>query len=221
MNSEDHKPENETPSDVYGEHDPLAPEPLTEEANNVEQLNTGEENNESTEAPQTEANAEIAALQEQLATTKDQMMRVAADAENTKRRALKEKEDAAKYANSKFAQGLLSVADNLRRALDAIPAELRENEQVQNLVNGIEATEREMLKTFEANGIKKIDPTDELFNPNFHEVMFETPGTGKPGGTVIEVLEMGYILHDRLIRPARVGVAKEEGEPGGTLDQQV
>lgn len=214
MNSEDMNPDhNATP-----ENDPLAPEPVEQsETDNVEPLHHDEP---AAEAPQD--NAEIEALQKELADAKDKMLRVAAEAENTKRRALKEKEDAAKFANSKFAQGILSVADNLRRALDSVPPELLEQEdRVKNLVDGIEATERELLKAFEANGLKKIDPSDELFNPNYHEVMFEAPGTGKPAGTVIEVLEMGYILHDRLIRPARVGVAKEEGEPGGQIDQQV
>ncbi len=216
-----------TPEEHEPEHDPLAPEPTDADAeaeaaaeadSNIEQLHTQEEKDEEVSADR----AEIEALTAQLATTKDQMLRVAAEAENTKRRALKEREDAQKYAITSFARSLLSVADNLRRALDSVPTELAEEDpRVKSLLDGIEGTERELLKAFELNNIKKLDPTDELFNPNFHEVMFEAPGTGKPAGTIIEILEMGYLLHDRLIRPARVGVAKEEGEPGSQLDEQV
>jgi molecular chaperone GrpE len=120
---------------------------------------------------------------------------------------------------------MLTVADNLRRALEAVPPDLLASEpRVKNLVDGIEATQREMLKTFEQNGIRKIDPMDELFNANFHEVLFESPGTGKPPGTVVQVVDTGYILHDRLLRPARVAVAKNEGQgngtPGSNIDTQ-
>jgi molecular chaperone GrpE len=110
----------------------------------------------------------------------------------------------------------LNVSDNLKRALDAVPPEALGDQLLKNLVDGIEATQREMLKSFEQHGIRKIDPSDELFNPNFHEVLFESPGSGKPAGTVIQVIDVGYILHDRLLRPARVGVAKNEGQGSGT-----
>jgi molecular chaperone GrpE len=136
---------------------------------------------------------------------------------------LNEKEDARKYATSNFARDLLSVADNMRRALDSVKAETNDSDQLfRTVVEGIQFTEQALLKAFESNGIKPIDPIDELFNPNFHEVMFETPMPGKQPGTVIEVIELGYILNDRLLRPARVGVAKsEETSPGAQLDEQV
>ncbi len=159
----------------------------------------------------------IALLQEELAKTKDQMLRALAEAENSRKRALKERDDASKYSIAGFAKDIISVADNLQRALAAIPADaLAAEPRLKSLVDGIEATQREMQKTFEQNGIRKIDPTDEPFNPNYHEVMFEAPGTGKRPGFIVQVIDVGYLLHDRLLRPARVGVAKDEGQGNGT-----
>lgn len=162
-----------------------------------------------------------AALQDELNKTKDQLLRALADGENIRKRSVKDREDASRYAVTSFAKELLSVADNLRRALDAIPAEaMAADPHLKNLNDGVTATERELLKSFEKHGIKKIVPLDEPFNPNFHEVMFEAPGTGKPAGTVVQVMEAGYVLNDRLLRPARVAVAKNEGQdrPGGQID---
>ncbi|HRC26106.1 MAG TPA: nucleotide exchange factor GrpE [Alphaproteobacteria bacterium] len=157
----------------------------------------------------------IAALEAELAQGRDQLLRTLAELENMRKRAVREREDAAKYAASAFAKDLLSVADNLRRALEAAPADVKGSA----IVQGVEATEREMLKAFEKNGIRRIDPSGVLFDPNFHEVMFESPVPGKPDGTVFQVLEAGYVLNDRLLRPARVGVVRNA--PGThTVDQQ-
>ncbi len=179
---------------------------------------------ETPQAPSGEAE-KIAALQAELDTAKDRMLRAVADADNTRKRAVREREDASKYAVASFAKDLLSVADNLRRALDSVPMESAAADvRLKALAEGIEATQRALLKTFEQNGIRRIDPTDELFNPNFHEVILETPGSGKRPGTVTQVIEVGYILHDRLLRPARVGVAKDEtppSSPGGQVDTEV
>lgn len=158
--------------------------------------------------------AQVEALQAELAQTKDKMLRVAAEAENTKRRALKDRDDAGKFAIQGFARDLVNVADNLRRALDAMPDDLKEDVRVANLAEGIEATERELLRSFEKNGIAKVDPKGQVFDPNFHEVMFEAPVPGQPAGTIIEVIETGYTLHGRILRPARVGVAKDDGSGG-------
>ncbi len=169
----------------------------------------------------------ITLLETELERTKDLMMRTVAEAENGRKRALKEREDASKFAVSGFARDILSVADNLRRALDAIPEELQaQHPQVKNLTDGIDATERELLRCFEKNGIKKTEPLDERFDPNFHEVMFETPMPDKARGTIIQVIEPGYTLNGRILRPARVGIAKsveqpKTGETGGTIDTQV
>lgn len=177
-----------------------------------------------------EDQARITLLETELERTKDLMMRTVAEAENGRKRAMKDREDASKFAVSNFARDILSVADNLRRALDAIPAELQEQHpQVKNLTDGIDATERELLRCFEKNGIKKTEPLDERFDPNFHEVMFETPMPDKVRGTIIQVIEPGYTLNGRILRPARVGIAKSDNtgqkqpspEPGQTINTEV
>jgi molecular chaperone GrpE len=156
-----------------------------------------------------EALLQIAELDKKLSETTDRMMRALADAENTRRRAERDRQDTAKFSVANFARDLLSVADNLRRALTALPPEARQNnEQLNTLLTGVEATERELLRVFESNSIKKIDPINQKFDPNLHEVIFEMPVADKLPGTVMQVVEPGYMIHERLLRPARVGVAK-------------
>ena len=141
---------------------------------------------------------------------KDQLLRAMAETENLRRRAEREKEDTSKYAVATLARDILSVADNLRRALDTLPVDQAPNDATRNLLAGIEATERELLAIFERRGIKRIDPTGQRFDPNFHQAMFEVPNSGQEAGTVVQVLQPGYIIHDRLLRPALVGVAKSD-----------
>lgn len=159
----------------------------------------------------------VAKLEAQVADLKDQLLRAMAETENTRRRAQRDREDASKYAVSSFAKELVTVADNLRRALDAVPAEGREkDDMLKSLAVGVEATERQLFAAFDRAGIKKIDPSGEPFDPNFHQVMFEIENTGKAAGTVIQVLQPGYTIHGRLLREAMVGVAK--GSPGDHVD---
>jgi len=141
---------------------------------------------------------------------RDQLLRTLADAENTRRRAERDRDEATKYGISKFAKDLLTVADNLRRALEAVAQTADAADALKALAEGVAATEREMLAVFERNGLEKIDPADEPFDPNVHQAMFEMPGTDKPAGTVVQVMAPGYQLHGRLLRPAMVGVAKGE-----------
>lgn len=151
----------------------------------------------------------VVKLEAEVQTLKDQLLRTMADAENTRRRAEREREDTAKFAVSKFAKELLAVADNLRRAVEAVSADLRaEHEQVNTLLTGVEATERQLGAAFERAGIQKLEPLDQPFDPNFHQVMMELEGTGKTAGTVVQVLQAGYSIHGRLLREAIVGVAK-------------
>lgn len=168
-------------------------------------------------------NTALAALQAELADTKDKMLRALADADNARKRAERMQIDTSKFAVAGFARDLLDVADNLRRAIDAIPAEKRADETVNMLLQGVEATERVMLSTFEKNGVRKIAPTSGIFDPNHHEAMFEAEVPGKKHGEIIQLVEPGYMIHERLLRPARVGVAK--GDPSvptsRTLDEQV
>ncbi|MCM8734901.1 nucleotide exchange factor GrpE [Azospirillum sp. CT11-132] len=157
----------------------------------------------------------VAKLEAEVASLKDQLLRAMAETENTRRRAQRDREDASKFAVSSFAKELVSVADNLRRALDAVPAEGREqDEMLKGLAVGVEATERQLFAAFDRAGIKKLDPAGEPFDPNFHQVMFEIENTGKAAGTVVQVLQPGYTIHGRLLREAMVGVAKG-GDAGG------
>lgn len=169
------------------------------------------------EAPVDLSAVRIKALEGEVAEWKDKMMRALADAENTRRRSVKDREDAGKYAITGFAKDLLDFSDNFHRALAAIPAEMHDDPRIASIIDGLEAMDANLLKTFERHGIKKIEPLDETFNPNFHEVMFEAPVPGKPGGVVIQVVEAGYVIADRLLRAAKVGISK-----GGPLsDHQI
>ena len=169
------------------------------------------------------AAARIAELEQQVATIKDQALRALAEAENTRKRSERDRQDTAKFAVSAFAKDLLSVSDNLRRALSAISPEQRDAiPELKNIYTGVEMTERELISLFERNGIKKIEPLGAKFDANLHEVLFEAEVPGKEPGIIIQVIEPGYTIHERLLRPARVGVAKgEDTSPGSTVDKQV
>jgi molecular chaperone GrpE len=155
----------------------------------------------------------LAAVEAELAETKDRLLRALAETENARRRFQREREDAQKYAISAFAKDLLSAVDNLRRALDAVPEAEFADPRTRSLLDGVAATERELLAAFERHGLKRIDPKGERFDHNFHQAIFEAERPGAPAGTVIEVLQPGYLLHDRLLRPAMVGVATGGASP--------
>jgi molecular chaperone GrpE len=161
-------------------------------------------------AVEVESGERLDALEAENAQLKDQLLRALADTENLRRRAERERDDTSKYAIATLARDILSVADNLRRALDHMPGDQAPNDATRNLLAGVEATERELLGIFERRGIKRIEPLGERFDPNFHQAMFEVPNSGQEPGTVVQVLQPGYIIHDRLLRPALVGVAKAD-----------
>ena len=162
--------------------------------------------------PPDAAAARLAELEAQVAELKDQALRNLAETENVRRRAQREIEDAGKYAVTKFARDLLSVADNLGRALQALPADRSKlDDATRNVITGVEATERELLAIFERNGIKRIEPLGEAFNPEFHQAVMEVPTAEHAPGTVALLLAPGYLLKERLLRPAMVGVAKAKG----------
>ena len=143
---------------------------------------------------------------------KDKALRAVAEMENYRRRADKEREDVAKYAITNFAREMLPVADNLRRALDSQPSAEGDAAPLQKaFVAGVELTERELLAAFERFGVKKIAPLGEKFDHNFHQAMFELEDPNQPPGMVVQVMQPGYVLKDRLLRPALVAVSK-----GGT-----
>ena len=150
------------------------------------------------------------------AALKDQLLRALADAENARRRARKDVEEARAYAISRFAQDLLGVADNLSRALENIPAERREDDEaVKAIADGVEMTAREFEAVLGRHGITRIDPLGERFDYNLHQALYETADTDQPDGTVVQVLQTGYRIGDRLLREAMVGVAKGGTQPAG------
>lgn len=145
----------------------------------------------------------------QVAKLTDQLLRALAEAENMRRRSQREIEDARKYAVANFARDVLTVADNLRRALDAVPEDAAASEDLKALSEGVGLTERELLAMMERHGIRKVNPMGEKFDPNLHQAMFEADTPGADPGTVIEVAQAGFIIGERLLRPAMVGVAKK------------
>ena len=156
-----------------------------------------------------DANAKLAEL-------KDQNLRALAETENVRRRVQRDRDEALKFATTGFAKDLLPVADNLRRALEAIPKDaLEKDEALRNFATGVEMTERLLLAALDRHQVKRIEALGQKFDSNLHQAMFEVPGSGQPAGTVVQVLEAGYTIHDRLLRPALVGIAKAEAAPSG------
>ncbi|WP_312404182.1 nucleotide exchange factor GrpE [Rhizobium sp.] len=141
---------------------------------------------------------------------RDRFLRLAAEMDNLRRRTERDVKDAKSYAVSGFARDMLAVSDNLRRALDAVPADQRSGADatLTTLLEGVEMTERAMLSALERHGVKKIDAEGEKFDPNFHQAMFEIPNPAVPNNTVVQVVQAGFTIGDRVLRPAMVGVAK-------------
>jgi molecular chaperone GrpE len=156
------------------------------------------------------AASDVEALQQENAGLKDRLLRALAEMENLRRRTEREVADAKTYGVSSFARDVLGVADNLRRALDHLPAEARESADAatKSLIEGVEVTERDFLSRLTRHGVKKLEPQGERFDPNVHEALFEVPDESVPAGTVVQVIESGYTIGDRVLRPAKVGVSK-------------
>lgn len=183
---------------------------LTPEAEAVTEEAAGTE----TEA-ETESEAETPPTpEEQIAELNDQLLRALAELENTRRRAERDRSEALKYGAVSFARDMVGVTDNLQRALKAIDdmeAAQRDGlpETVSALIDGVAATERDLLAALARHKVSVIAPLGEKFDPNLHEALFEAPGTGQENGTIIDVIETGYVMDERLLRPAKVGIAKE------------
>ncbi|HFC04570.1 MAG TPA: nucleotide exchange factor GrpE [Rhizobiales bacterium] len=155
-------------------------------------------------------------LEIEVADLKDKLLRNMAEMENLRRRAEREKAEATLYAATNFARDVLPVADNLARALDTMDDQARANadESVKNLLEGVELTQRELLNTLQKHNIKIIEPMGEKFDPNKHQAMFEVPDPEAVNGTVVQVVQAGYLIGDRVLRPAMVGVAKSDKKAG-------
>jgi len=156
--------------------------------------------------------AVLQSLQAEIEILKDQRLRALAEAENIRRRAEKEKADASQYAVTKFARDMVGIADNFARALAAVPADARAaaDPQVQAVLDGVEATDRQLMQTLERYGVKAVDTSDGKFDPNLHQAIAEVPGNGKPPGSIVDVVQAGFTIGDRLLRPAMVTVARKE-----------
>ena len=173
----------------------------------------------------------VEALRSENAEMKDRVLRTMAEMENLRRRTEKEVRESRQYSVANFARDMLGVSDNLRRALDAISDDARASadEAMRVLIEGVELTEREMINQLEKHGVKKLNPEGERFDPNFHQAMFEVPNTEVPNNTVVQVVQAGYIIGDRVLRLAMVGVSKggpkerkpdaPQAEPGATVDK--
>ncbi len=154
---------------------------------------------------------QMEALQAEVADLKDRLLRAAAEMENMRRRFEREMTDARQYSVTGFAREVLSIGDNLGRALSAVPEEARkESETMATLLEGVEMTERELLRVLDKHNVKRLEPHGEKFDPNFHQAMFEVEHDDAPHGTVVQVVQPGYSIGERVLRPAMVGVAKKK-----------
>ena len=170
---------------------------------------------ENTTAEQQQADDELAAAMRESAELKDKVLRTLAEMENLRRRTEREVGDARIYGIAGFARDVLGIADNMQRALDAARQELSGSTDpgVKTLLEGVELTERELLKALEKNGIRKIEPIGEKFDPNLHQAMYEVPDASVPSGMVMQVIQPGYMIGERILRPALVAVSKGGAKP--------
>ena len=161
----------------------------------------------------------IEVLKAEIESLRDQRLRALAEAENIRRRAEREKSKASQYAVTKFARDMLAIADNFSRALAACPPEVRDaaDPQVKAVLDGVEATDRQLLGTLERHGVKPVSTEDGKFDPNLHQAIAEVPGNGKPPGSIVDVVQAGYMIGERLLRPAMVTVARR-GEAPAAVD---
>jgi len=152
---------------------------------------------------------ELETLKEENADLKDRLLRAAAEMENVRRRTERDKADSVKFAISNFARDVLTIGDNIARAIEHVPAEAAEDDPaLKNFLEGIQVTERELLNMMERHGITRLNPKGERFDPNQHQAMFEVDNADVPDGTIVEVIQAGYVIAERVLRPALVGVAK-------------
>jgi molecular chaperone GrpE len=185
-----------------------------------EQAGAAEPNAQSGSAPGQKSGAArspedvIAALQAEAADFKDKWLRTHAELDNLRKRTEREKEEIAKYAVTRLARDIITVGDNFQRAIDAVPADAAQKDPVlKSFLEGVTLTERELLNALERHGITRQQPMNELFNPHLHQAVLEVPRADVPEGTVVQVFQPGFMIEDRVLRPAMVGVAK--GGPKG------
>ncbi|MBB6179669.1 nucleotide exchange factor GrpE [Pseudorhizobium flavum] len=180
--------------------------------NAAEAVASGQQDQETVEGgeSQTAEPDPIEAIRAENADLRDRFLRMAAEMENLRRRTERDVKDAKSYSVAAFARDMLAVSDNLRRAIDAVPAEIRAaaDQSLTSLLEGVEMTERSMLSALERHGVKKMDAEGQKFDPNFHQAMFEIPNPEVPNNTILQVVQAGYTIGERVLRPAMVGVSK-------------
>ena len=198
--------------------------PVKDDALNLENIQVENEldvgqTDEDNALPIEESNEELQIKNEEL---KDQLMRTLAESENLRKRTIKDVDQAKKYSHISFVRDLVSSVDNFKRAMDSLPEDKADlPEPIKNLIIGLEIVEKEINSTFEKHNLKQISPLGEKFDYNFHQAMFEVPTNDTDPGTVIEVSQIGYLLYDRLVRPAMVGISKKIEENNSDNDNQV
>lgn len=167
-------------------------------------------------APEAGDSEQIATLEAQVAELRDRFLRAVAEGDNIRKRAEKDVADARAYGITSFARDVLTVADNLARTIEHVSTEARASTDpsLKALLDGVEITERDLQMILQKNGVKPINPMGEKFDPHFHQAMFEVPDSGRPHGTVVQVVQPGYAIGERVLRPAMVGVAKGGAKPG-------
>jgi molecular chaperone GrpE len=171
------------------------------------------------EAPPADPAARVAELEAQIADLTDRLLRAHAEMENVRKRTEREKAETAKYAISKFANDMVAVFDNFQRAVAAVPAGAAEQDPaLKALLDGVAMTERAGLKVLETHGVRRVDPAGELFNPHLHQAVMEQDYADVPVGTVLQVLQPGYVIEDRVLRPAMVVTAKGGAKPAKPSD---
>ncbi|MEL0105492.1 MAG: nucleotide exchange factor GrpE [Rhodospirillaceae bacterium] len=201
--------ENETEQDQETEQAPFGNAPVDENESpdqDAQVADTAESDSDGAEDIQGQPTEDLEA---EVADLKDKLLRALAETENVRRRSERDKEDANKYAIASFAREMVEVRDNLRRALEAVEDDAgKDNVAIAGLIEGVEMTERTLLSTFERFEIKPIEAMHQKFDHNFHEALFEIEDTSVPSGTVVQEIQTGYKIHDRLLRPSKVGVSK-------------
>lgn len=197
-----------------------AQEPDTEERPQAESP-TDSPDEEAVEAAEGEADA-AAALKAENEELRDRLLRAVAEMENLRKRTEREVRDAGQYAITSFARDVLGVGDNMRRALDSVDAGAREaaNPTLKTLLEGVEMTERELHNALDRHGVQRVDPAGERFDPHLHQAMFEVEDASIPSGTVVQVMQTGYTINGRVLRPAMVGVSRGGPKPGGAPAEQ-
>jgi molecular chaperone GrpE len=175
--------------------------------NNQDSINESEEDLTDDQFSNDEDVTPLSVAEDEINDLRDKLLRAVAETQNVRRRSEKEKADAANYAMTNFARDILAIGDNLSRALESLHENEELSDNIKTLIDGVKMTDRELHNIFERQGINKIDPKGEAFNHNFHQAMFETETKDKDG-TIIQVLQVGYKIKNRLLRPAMVGVSK-------------